>query len=69
MTEPIRTIHERSRGTYGAPRIFAELVENEAHVEKKRFARLLRAAGLRGICRRRGFRTTIRNPSAVPAAG
>ena len=32
LTEEIREIHKRSRGTYGAPRIHAELAEDGIHV-------------------------------------
>ena len=36
----ISNIHQRSRGTYGAPRIHAELAEDGVHVGCKRVARL-----------------------------
>ena len=49
----IRSIHERSRGTYGAPRIRAELVSSGVPVSRKRVARLMRKAGLQGVSRRR----------------
>ena len=63
LTERIRTVHVRSRGTYGSPRIHAELRE-AGPVGRKRVARLMRAAGLAG-CRPRGFRhTTIADPAA-----
>lgn len=56
LTERIRTIHTRSRGTYGAPRVHAELRDSEP-VGRTRVARLMRDAGLVG-CRPRGFRRT-----------
>jgi transposase InsO family protein len=63
LTERIRTVHERSRGTYGSPRVHAELRE-AGPVGRKRVARLMRAAGLVG-CRPRGFRrTTMPDPTA-----
>jgi putative transposase len=66
LTERIRTVHERSRGTYGSPRVHAELRE-AGPVGRKRVARLMREAGLAG-CRPRGFRrTTIPDPSAQAA--
>jgi putative transposase len=37
----IRTIHDRSRGTYGAPRIHAELAAEGVHIGRKRVARLM----------------------------
>jgi putative transposase len=57
----IREIHERSRGTYGVPRIHAELAAEGVPVGRKRIARLMREAGLEGISRRKGCTTTIRS--------
>jgi putative transposase len=45
--------HLRSRGTYGAPRIWAELRELEIRTSRKRIARLMREAGIRGLHRPR----------------
>ena len=67
LTERIRTIHERSRGTYGAPRIHAELRYEGVCCSRKRVARLLRYAGLQGCHRRKGPRTTRRSPEMAPA--
>jgi transposase InsO family protein len=39
----IHTIHIESRGTYGAPRVHAELAAQGIHVGRKRVARLMRA--------------------------
>jgi putative transposase len=64
LTERIRAIHSRSRQTYGMPRIYAELVQQGFRVGRKRVARLMRAAGLQGISRRKGIRTTIRDKEA-----
>ena len=63
----IRAIYTRSRGTYGMPRIHAELAEQGIHVGRKRVARLMRIAGLRGVSRRRWISTTQRQPDARPA--
>lgn len=61
----IRTIHERSHATYGAPRVHAELRQAyEVKVGGKRVARLMRAAGLKGVQKRRFVRTTIADSSA-----
>jgi putative transposase len=68
LTDRIRTIHERSRGTYGAPRIHAELRYEGVCCSRKRVARLLRVAGLQGCHRRKGPRTTRRAPDIAPAA-
>ena len=58
----IRTIHKASRGTYGAPRVHAELGNQGCRVGRKRVARLMRESGLAGVSRRRGTRTTRREP-------
>jgi putative transposase len=58
----IRAIHERSRGTYGAPRVHAQLRHEGVRVSRKRVERLMRAAGLSGLIRRRHGKTTIRVP-------
>jgi putative transposase len=63
----IREIHRWSDGTYGVPRMQAELGERGAQVSRKRIARLMRAAGLRGVTRRKGIFTTVRDADARPA--
>lgn len=67
LTDTIRAIHTRSRETYGMPRIYAELVEGNHRVGRKRIARLMRAAGLAGVSRRKGAITTRRDRDARPA--
>ena len=67
LSARIRAIHARSRGTYGVPRIHAELVAEGRHVGRKRVARLMRAAGLAGVSRRKGTRTTRRDRDAGAA--
>lgn len=67
LSEQIRAIHTRSRGTYGAPRVHAELHASGVSCSRKRVARLLRTAGLHGCHRRKGPRTTRRSPDAAPA--
>lgn len=67
LSERIVRIHEQSRGTYGAPRIHAELKDEEQHVGRKRVARLMRASSVMGVSRRRSFHTTRRDPAARPA--
>jgi putative transposase len=68
LTTEIKRIHKDSRGTYGSPRIHAELRADGERVARKRIARLMCAAGLQGVHRRRGVRTTKRDESAAPAA-
>lgn len=67
LGERIEQIHADSRGTYGAPRVHVELVADGERVARKRVARLMRAQGLRGVCRRKGMTTTTRDPGATPA--
>ena len=67
LTERIRQIHEESRRTYGVPRVHFELVEKGGRIGRKRVARLMKAAGLQGVSRRKGIRTTVRCPEACPA--
>jgi putative transposase len=57
----ISASHTASKGTYGAPRVQADLVEAGVHVSRKRVARLMRNAGLVGVSRRRGVITTVRD--------
>lgn len=66
MTQ-IKQIHQNSRGTYGAPRIHAELVLGKRiRCGKNRVARLMREAGLEGVHRRRRHGMTRRTPGATP---
>jgi putative transposase len=67
LTQTIRAIHDRSDSTYGAPRIHAELRDNGTAIARKRVARLMRAAGITGVSRRRGPVTTVRAAKAVHA--
>jgi putative transposase len=68
LTERIRGVHARSRATYGAPRVQAELAANGERVGRKRVARLMRTADLRGCPRRRAVvRTTVVDASAAVA--
>ena len=67
LTTRVREIHARSRGTYGAPRIHADLADDGVSVGRKRVARVMRAAGIAGVSRRRGPRTTRRAVRTRPA--
>ena len=67
LTEKIRQIHSRSRETYGYPRVHAELRSLGIGCGRRRVARLMRAAGLRGCMRGKKRRTTRRDPRAAPA--
>jgi transposase InsO family protein len=61
----IGQVHERSRRTYGAPRIHAELARLGQPCSRKRVARLMRSAGLVGVHARRRWRTG--RPDTAPA--
>jgi len=67
LLEQIRAFHRQSRGTYGAPRIHRDLRAAGVRVGRKRVARLLTAAGLRGVSRRKWPVTTVRVAHARPA--
>jgi putative transposase len=56
----IHSAHAASRGTYGAPRVHAELAAKGRRVGRKRVARLMSQAGLAGVSRRRFVTTTVR---------
>ena len=58
LSAQIREIHACSRGTYGAPRVHAELRFGcSVRCGRKRIARLMRIAGLHGIYVRRRRRS------------
>jgi putative transposase len=67
LSEQIGAIHGESEGTYGWPRIHAELRHRGVRVSRKRVARLMREAGLSGIVRRRKGKTTISVPGIATA--
>jgi putative transposase len=59
LLERIGQIHERSRGTYGSPRVHAALRRQGVRVGRKRVERLMREAGISGLSKRRRKATTI----------
>jgi putative transposase len=68
LLKHIRAIHADSRGTYGWPRVHAELTLGLGwSVNHKRVRRLMRAAGLQGLYRRRHRGCTVRDPAGQPA--
>jgi putative transposase len=64
VTARITEAHQRSKGTYGAPRIHAVLQHQGDGCGRRRVARLMRQAGLAGRHRRRRQLTTIADPHA-----
>src|SRR5271168_1679736 len=69
LTRHIRTIHVGSHGTYGAPRVHAELKADGRSVGRKRIARLMRTAGIAGVSRRRSAPITTRQARDHHPAG
>jgi putative transposase len=67
LLEKIREIHATSKGTYGSPRVHAELRKDGVHVGKRRVTRLMRTNGLEGRCKRRFRKTTVADPAAEAA--
>ncbi len=68
LLKRIEAIHAESRGTYGWPRVHAELVLGMGvGVNHKRVARLMREAGIQGLYRRRRRGCTVRNPAEETA--
>ena len=68
LLKHIKQVHAESRGTYGWPRVHAELTLGLGiPVNHKRVARLMRRAGLQGLYRRRRRGCTVRDPTAEPA--
>ena len=68
LTEQIRQAHQVSKGRYGAPRLHAALRRAGHHHGRKRVARLMRCAGLRGRAPRRWKKTTVPDPTAAARA-
>jgi transposase InsO family protein len=67
LAERIRAVHADFDGTYGVPRITAELRDRGEHVNHKRVARVMRRIGLQGLRLRRRHRTTVADPAAAKA--
>ncbi len=62
--ERIRAVHADSDGTYGAPRVTAELRDAGLRVNHKRVQRVMRRFGIVGVHLRKKHRTTIPEPGA-----
>jgi transposase InsO family protein len=68
LTGRIKAVHAESKGRYGAPRVHAELRRRGHRHSRKRVARLMRIAGIRGRAPRRWKKTTIADPAAAARA-
>jgi hypothetical protein len=68
LAAKIESVHEESKGRYGAPRVHAELRRRGQRHGRKRVARLMRQAGLTGLAAKRWKKTTIADPAAAARA-
>jgi len=66
LAELIHQVHAESDGTYGSPRIHAELRHRGVRVGRKRVERLMRRHSLSRLVKRRRGKTTIRVPGVRP---
>ena len=57
LTERIKEIWSAKHEVYGRPRIHAELREEGKRIGAKRVGRLMRAAGIEGVSRRRSAKS------------
>jgi transposase InsO family protein len=67
LSAKITEIHATSGGTYGSPRIVAELDHRGEGVGRRRVARLMGQAGIEGRTKKRWRTTTIPDPQAEAA--
>ncbi|MBE1491007.1 transposase InsO family protein [Plantactinospora soyae] len=65
LTERIIAVYDASTGTYGSPRVHAELQAAGRRHSRKRIARLMRTAGLCGRTPKRWRTTTVPDPAAA----
>ncbi|MGY3204632.1 arginine repressor [Streptomyces sp. TE5632] len=66
LARRIREIHKESDGTYGIPRVTAELKAAGIDVNHKRVERVMRRIGVQGVHLRKKVRTTVPEPEASP---
>jgi putative transposase len=67
LLEEIRSVHARSRGIYGSPRVHQELIKRGHACGRHRVARLMAQEGIVGKIRRR-YRTTTRQSRTAKAS-
>jgi putative transposase len=67
LTGVIRRLHEDSHGIYGSPRIRLDLADAGYRVGRRKVARLMREAQLKGCPKRRFRVTTQRDPKHAVA--
>ncbi|MFC9285245.1 IS3 family transposase [Streptomyces sp. NPDC057052] len=66
LAKRIRAVHAEWDGTYGRPRITAELRDDGEPVNHKRVGRVMRKSGIAGLRLRKRQVTTVPEPSATP---
>lgn len=67
LIEEIKKIHEKSRRTYGSPRITVELNDNGIKCGKKKIARIMRKNGVRAKIKRK-YKATTNSKHNYPVA-
>jgi putative transposase len=67
LVAEIRAIHEISGGTYGSPRVHAELADRGRSVGRRRVTRLMRQHAVIGRHKRRWRTTTVPDPAVERA--
>lgn len=67
LLEQIKVFHCGSRATYGAPRIHRDLKKAGYNSARKRVARIMREAAIRGKCKRK-FKTTTKSKDSRPVS-
>jgi len=68
LLEEIRSVHAKSRGIYGSPRVHRELVKQSHACGRHRVARLMAQEGIVGKICRLAYRTTTRQSRTAKAA-
>lgn len=67
LTNKIRVHHQRSRGIYGSPKIYRDLVAAGERCSENRVARLMKAAGIQSKLARKFVITTNSKNTQKPA--
>ena len=66
ILEIIKFHHNRSKATYGSPRIYAAMRKEGLNVNKKRVARLMKVNNIKAKTKRRFRVTTVQNSKVQP---
>jgi len=67
LLRKIKRFHKESDGTYGSPRIYEDLKDENDGASLNRVARVMCAAGIQGVSPRKWTTTTVRGENARPA--